>query len=135
MIFDEKKAVRQMAFQKILQIRDNLERTRLRTYKKADINFECTNYTNIIDLNDNNILFEPPYTKSIPYDHLIDYKDSDVILLQMRIPCHIQATERCIKEITRASKHVTEKHKAGFVAMSAESREKMPRFESKQDYK
>lgn len=135
MIFDERKPIREMAFEKIMFIRRNKDQTKLRAYEKPKINFACTDYINMIDLNNNNILFEPPFTKKMPFEHLNDYKDSDEVVLDINIPCHIQGTERNVKEVTRASKHVTEKHKAGFLATSTESREKMPKFESKQDFK
>lgn len=135
MICDERKQIRQMAFEKIMYIRKNLDRTKLREYVKPKINFDCTDYTNMIDLENNNILYEPPYTKYMPYDHLEDHKNSDEVLINVKIPCHIQGTERNVKDVTRASKHVTEKHKRGFLATSIESREKMPKFDSKKDFK
>ena len=87
----------------------------------------------MIDLNDDNILFEPPYTKNIAFDHLEEYAQSGMAIEKTGIPCHIQNTERCLQEVTRASKHVTEKFKAGFLAASAKSRELHPKSDSKQD--
>lgn len=72
MICDDRKPIRQMAFQKIMYIRQNLDRTTLREYKKPKINFDCTDYVNMIDLNNNNILYEPPYTINLPFEHLQD---------------------------------------------------------------
>lgn len=128
------KPIRQLAIDKIIHIRKNLDRTELRNYKKPKINFECTHFTNMIDLNDDNMLYEPPYTKDIPLEHLQDYYESDEVVINIEIPCHIQNTERAIQEMTRASKHVTEKHKLGFIAASVESREKREKSESKKDY-
>lgn len=136
MVCHNVKPIRQMAIDKIKHIRSDLDRTTLREYKKPKINFDCTHFSNMIDLNDDDILHEPPYTRDIPLQHLTeDYYDSDEVMINVEIPCHIQSTERNVQEMTRASKHVTEKHKSGFIATSMESREKRPKTESKRDFK
>ena len=48
MLYDERKSVRDQAIQTILYYRDNLhDETRLRPYKKIEINFYCFDYVNI----------------------------------------------------------------------------------------
>lgn len=108
MLFDDRKAIRDIAFNKILRIKIFEEQTELRAYTRPHINFDCTDYVNMIDLNDPNEVFEPPFTKKFTIQHLMDYKDSDeVMFVDPKIPCHIQNTERNVKEVTGAAKHVT----------------------------
>lgn len=136
MVCSNEKPIREIAFDKIRYIRNHLDRTTLRDYKKPKINFDSTHFSNIIDLNDDDILHEPPYTRDIPLQHLMeDYYDCDEVMINVEIPCHIQSTERNVQEVTRASKHVTEKHKSGFIASSMESREKRSKTDSKKDLK
>ncbi|XP_017467539.1 PREDICTED: uncharacterized protein LOC108359959 [Rhagoletis zephyria] len=63
MLFDDSKEKRDCAIKKILRYRTDVdEPMELRVYKKPDINFNCTSYTEMINLNDINIVFEPPFT-------------------------------------------------------------------------
>ena len=60
MLFDDRKAIRDRAVNKILHYRNVLyDPAELRVYKKAAINFNCTNYIDMINLNDDTILSEP----------------------------------------------------------------------------
>lgn len=108
MLFDDRKEIRKSAIKKILHYRNNLaDPMQLRVYRKPIINFNCTEYTNMIDLNNDNILFEPPLTQSIPYDHLEQYLEYDEPPLpDPKIPVHIQATERHIQLLASVSKRV-----------------------------
>lgn len=137
MLFDDRKEIRNCAIQKILHYRDKLEDPSvLRVYKKPIINFDCTDYTNMIDLNDDKNLFEPPFTRNIPYDHLEQYledDDDDIPLNDPEIPSHIQETERHVQLLANVSKRVLEESREGVMAATLESREKQPRLESKKD--
>lgn len=108
----------------------------LRDYKKPAINFACTDYTNMIDLNDDKNLFEPPFTRNIPYGDLELFLDEDDPPLDdPKIPSHIQNTERHVQLLADVSKRVLEGSREGVMAVTLESREKQPRLESKQDFK
>ena len=88
MLFDDKKESRNIAIKKML----------LTVYQIPLINFNCTDYTNMIDLNKDDVLFEPPFTHTIPYDHLEQYLQyDDPPLPDPRILVHKQATERHIQ--------------------------------------
>lgn len=143
MFFDKRKPIRQLACRKIMYIRNNLlEAGELRAYVKPKINFNCTDYTNMIDLTEDDNLFEPPFTMNIPYEHISQYAETDtntdnadqLIITDPGIPCHIQATERHVQLVTHASKHVIDKNKPGFIAATIESREKRPKFDTKKDW-
>lgn len=137
MLFDDRKAIRDRAIKKILYYREKiLDPTKLRVYKKYNINFNASDYTDMIDLNDNNLLSEPAFTRNIPYDHLVEFLDYDEPTLDdPNIPMHIQGTERYVQLLTSVSKRVIEKKREGVMAVTAESREKQPRMESKKDFK
>lgn len=137
MLFDDRKEIRDMAIKKILHYRKDLyDPTKLRKRPESTIiNFNCTDYTNMIDLNDDDILFEPPFTHSMPYEHLEHYLGSeDPPLPDPQIPLHIQGTERHVQLLASVSKRVLEKSREGVMATTLESREKYPRLESKKDF-
>lgn len=136
MLFDDKKETRNIAIKKILHYRRNLyDPAHLRVYQKPLINFNCTDYTNMIDLNKDDVLFEPPFTHTIPYDHLEQYLQyDDPPLPDPRIPVHIQATERHVQLLASVSKRVLEKSRHSVMAVTSESRAKYPRLESKKDF-
>lgn len=85
-------------------------------------------------MNDNSIIFEPPFTVSIPYEYLQQYlEDNDPPLPDPKIPLHIQGTERHVQLLASVSKRVVEQNREGVMAVTLESREKFPRLESKKD--
>lgn len=91
----------------------------------------------MIDLNDDNELSEPPFTRGIPYEHLKAYfedeDDEDPPLPDPNIPCHIQGTERYVQLVSNVSKRAIHKNREGIMATTVESRSKVSRMESKQD--
>lgn len=140
MLFDDRKEMRELSIQKILFIRDNLYTTdKLRKYEKPkNINFNCSNYIDMIDLNNTSILHEPPFTKNISYEELKEYlndSDHDPPYQDPKIPCHIQNTERHVQLCTAVSNRVTHSHREGVMEVTLESRFIMPNIESKQDLK
>lgn len=137
MLFDERKPVRERAINKILYCREQLyDSTKLRAYKKHSINFNCTDYMDLVDLDDDNILSEPPFTASIPHEHLLEYiKSDDVPLPDPGIPSHIQGTERCVQLLTHVSRRVIAKNRDDVMAVTLESRTQIPRMDCKKDLK
>lgn len=137
MLFDDRKPIRDRAIKKILHYREKLyDPSILRVYKKYILNFDATDYVNMVDMNNDDILFEPAFTRQIPYDHLVEYLDFDEPpLADPQIPMHIQGTERHVQLLTSVSKRVIEKNREGVMAVTLESRKKTPRMESKKDLK
>lgn len=137
MLFDETKEVRERALRKILYYREKIyDPTKLRAYKKPAINFSCTNYVDMIDLDDDSILSEPPFTASIPYDHLLEYIEfDDPPLTDPQIPMHIQGTERFVQLLTSISLRHVEKNRDGVMAVTVESRKALPKIDSKKHLK
>lgn len=138
MLFDDRKEIRKLALKKILYIRDNVcDLTELRQYVKPNINFDCTNYVHMIDLEDKALLFEPPFTRNIPYEHLQQYlecvDDEDPPFPDPLIPCHIQGTERHVQLLASVAKRSIDKNREGIMASVSEGRKKAPRMESRKD--
>lgn len=135
MLFDDRKEKRDSAIKKILRYRNDVEDPlELRVYKKPDINFHCTNYTDMIDLNDINNVFEPPFTRSIPYDTLKAYlNQDDSPFTDPKVPSHIQGTERHVQLLAAVSKRVLPENVEAVMATTLESRDKLPRLDSKKD--
>jgi hypothetical protein len=53
----------------------------------------------------------------------------------LELPCHTQAVERCIKLVTEASAAVCgTAARDGFIRVRNEARNKMPRFETKNNF-
>jgi len=137
MLFDERKEVRERALKQILYYREKLyDPTKLRAYVKPAINFDCTDYVDMINLDDDNILSEPPFTANIPHEHLLEYIEFDSPPFpDPRIPSHIQGTERFVQLLTSVSRRSIEKNRDGIMAVTVESRSTIPRLNSKQDLK
>lgn len=137
MLFDDRKEVRDNAIKKILRYRDNVEDpSELREYKKPDINFNCFNYTNLINLNDINNVFEPPFTRNIPYETLKEYlNEDDSPFTDPNIPLHIQGTEQHVQLLASVAKRVIPENVEGVMEATLESRAKLPRVETKKDFK
>lgn len=135
MLFDDRKSVRERCINKILHIRNNLsDPSSPRTYRKPCLNYDCSDYTDMIDLDDNSILYEPPFTLNIPYDHLLAYMDfEDPPLPDPEIPAHIQGTERFVQLLTSVSRRAVYSNRDDIMAVTIESRNRIPRMESKKD--
>lgn len=138
MLFDDRQHIRKYALEKILHFRNDLyEPSNIRTYLKPKINFDATDYVHMIDLDDDENLSEPPFTRSIPYEHLKTYFDDDENeappLDDPKIPCHIQGTERYVQLLTSVAKRAIHKNREGIMATTSASRSKMSRMESKQN--
>lgn len=139
MLFDDRKEIRRLALKKILYFRDNLcDSTMLRKYVKPKINFDCTDYVRMIDLENKTLLSEPPFTRKIPYEHLQQYledvDDEDPPLQDPLIPCHIQGTERHVQLLASVAKRSIDKNREGIMASVSEGRNKLPRMETRKDF-
>lgn len=84
----------------------------------------------MFDLNDDSILFEPPLTHKIPYEHLQEFLDfDDPPLPDPEIPSHIQGTERHVQMLTKVSRRAVTENREGILAATIAGRAKVPRLE------
>jgi hypothetical protein len=136
MMTDEQPSIRELALRRILKARDQPKRKGIRQFTVPPINFDCTDYTAMIDWSTVSVT-EPPITMSISNDDLRDFirEPTTPVVTFDRYPCHTQAVERCIKVVTEASQSVCgENRRDGFIRTRLESRAKMPIFETKRDF-
>ena len=136
MMTGERPSIRELAFRRILKARDQPKRKGVRQFRVPPLNFDCTDYTAMIDWSTVSVT-EPPITMSISDDDLREFirEPTTPVVTFNRYPCHTQAVERCIKVVTEASQSVCgENRRDGFIRTRLESRAKMPVFETKRDF-
>ena len=132
MMTDERPRIRELALRRILKARDQPKRKGVRQFTVQPINFDCKDYTAMIDWSMVSVT-EPPVTMSISDDDLREFirEPTTPVVTFDRYPCHTQAVERCIKVVTEASQSVCgENRRDGFIRTRLESRAKMPVFET-----
>ena len=77
-------------------------------------------------------LTEPPLIKEILTEELNKFARNP---LTIKIPCHFQGVERCIKMVTEASQQVYDKDsRDGYIRAKIKSRHLIPACRSKQDF-
>jgi len=109
MLTDDKPAIRELAFKKILAARaDDESRLRLRVFEVPRIVFTANEYYEMIDWSVCQ-RYEPPLTKHIDQQLLQNYAAKDTVVPTISFPsfpCHTQAVERCVRLVTEASASV-----------------------------
>lgn len=135
MLADERKDIRQLACSKILKSRSEI-RAGIRRFIIPELNFEAEDYIDLIKWDDVEVT-EPPLTKSWLQEKFKEVAEAGAGLEEtiLKLPCHTQAVERCIKLVTEASQSVYgEKARDGFIRARIQSRNIMPKFEKKSDF-
>ncbi len=135
MISDMRKHIRELGVRRILRARS--ESYGIRRFTTVPINFEADDYIDLIDWQAIQVT-EPPILADIASDELEMFVASgDVPCVDFaKFPSHTQSVERCVKIVTEASMAVCgAKARDGLIRNILESRENMPYFETKADYK
>lgn len=137
---DEQETVRELAWFRIKEARA-VYKDQQRVFTLPSINFEATNYVDIIQWNEKQIT-PPPLLDDVEVaEHTIRplllkrLKDHDFAEKIIGLPCHTQAVERCVKSVTRASLKVsgpTARH--GYIMNELKSRSTMPSFRTKKQF-
>lgn len=139
MIHDEKKEIRQLAYQRIVHARTNKNQDDIRRFKIPLINFKARTYCELIDW-DTTYITEPPLIKhftELELEVLVNGGDkSDLWNFNgFDIPNHTQAVERCIKLVTETAIKITgHERQNGLVKSTIKSRNIMPTFNTKKDF-
>jgi len=136
MMTDDRPHIRELALLRILKAREQPKRNGVRQFTMPPINFDCTDYTAMIDWTTVRMT-EPPITMSMSDDDLREFirEPTTPVVTFGRYPCHTQAVERCIKVVTEASQSVCGKNRRdGFMRTRLESSAKMRVFETKRDF-
>src|SRR6218665_272052 len=111
-----------LALCRILKARNSKATRTVRRFKVPQLNFEVSDYTELINRTDE--VTEPPVIMTISDAQLktsIAEKETPS-LFSPRFPCHSQAVERCIKFVTEASTTVSGKrNRNGFIRNKLQS--------------
>lgn len=142
MLNDESALVRQKGWQMILNSREKeTPDDEIRKFKVPPLNFNCNDYTDLIEMNDRSHT-NPPILRNVEFIHDdIDTFAAQPILSHnfgkflIDVPLHTQSVERAVKAMTEASKNVCgEEGRNGVVFNTLYVRNQNPVFNTKSDY-
>ena len=105
MLTDERPTIRELGLHRIMRARASKTSLRgVRCFKVPKLNFDATEYINMIDWH-NCVITEPPATKSLSDEELESLvRSQETPTVQFpRFPCHTQAAERCVNAVTETS--------------------------------
>lgn len=135
MITDERREIRELGIRRIIKARK--VQKGIRVFDVPPLNFSASDYIDMINWTDCEVT-EPPVTRGIS-DQDLEILLSDITTPKLefpRFPCHTQAVERCVKVVTEASTSVCgAKARDGFISVRLKSRNLMPSFHTKAEYK
>lgn len=127
---------RHFAVKKILNVirgKDGIGDTSVRTYRVPEIDWKATKIQELIDWK-TTPLFEPIVTATMSADQVRGYLDKPLVLPDW--PCHGQSVERTVKKTSEASLQVAGAEKRdGWIRGADDSRKRLPKMETKKDYK
>lgn len=131
--------IRQQAVNFIVAARKSSSEKYVRKFVVPVLNFEANNYVELIDWQKCDIT-EPPLTMHLTDETLQQFVLKDITHLLdndiFNLPCHTQAVERCVKDVTAASSNVCgSENRDGFIRTRKLAREKMPIFTNKAQYR
>lgn len=139
---DNNEEVRHKSWNIILKTRNarrNADSQTLRIFVVPKLNFDCTDYKDLVVIRE----ADPPLLQNITVTEdnigflaskrLLDHNFGTYLA---KIPVHTQAVERCVKLVSEASKVVCgEVRRDGWIANTIASRNIMPQFNTKTDFK
>lgn len=147
MIADDRNHVKELALRRILKARkakrSALNQTNtmhnVRTFNLPAFDLSATDYVDLIKWEN---VTEPPLTERFSDDMISEaivntsIISSSILPTFKGFPCHSQATERIVKTVTEASAAVCGSYRRdGFIRNRLESRNLMPAFNTKCDYR
>lgn len=136
MISDEREYVRELAIRKIILFSDN-KTQEIREFKVPELILDATDYFSMIDWTKSD-RFPPPLLRDVSIQDLkkcVDLKSLPNLSF-LNFPCHNQGVERCVKLVTESANLVVgHNNRDGFIRARMKSRELMPTFSTKKDYK
>ena len=138
MVTDERRHIRELGYRRVLKSKNQKMTTEsVRTFKVPILNFNATDYVELIDWN-TCILTPPPLMEKMTTEIISSLiRDENIPDFEfLKYPCHTQAVERCVKLVTEAAGKVCGHHnRDGYIRATLKSRAMMPIFETKQNFK
>ncbi|GBN83259.1 hypothetical protein AVEN_15576-1 [Araneus ventricosus] len=139
MLKDERTHIRELAAQRIIKSRESSSSGKsVHVFLPPKLNFEATNYTEMIDWSSITITSQPilrdistDVFKPIVRDKKIPEWNF------VHFPCHTQVVERCVKLVTEATAEVYgfQNRETGFIRSTFFSQSIIPEFDHKADFK
>ncbi|GBM41224.1 hypothetical protein AVEN_180526-1 [Araneus ventricosus] len=137
MLVDEREHIRELGYGRILKARQIVPKKNVRNFVPPKINFQASDYFEIINWN-SCVVYPPPILQDLSEDDIKSLINSDTTPIREieKFPCHTQVMERCIKLVTEASNKVCG-HEArdGYIRATLKSRSVMPNFSKKSVFK
>lgn len=139
MLADNRNHIKELALRRIVKIREQTSGLApIRVFKLPSFNFSATEYTDLIDWS---YVSEPPLIKQIQTDVIyrairnIEIVETEILPVFRKMPCHSQATERCIKLVTESCVAVCGPDKReGWIRNKLKSCNIMPVFNTKKEF-
>jgi hypothetical protein len=135
MITDDRQYIRELGMRRILRARS--EQYGIRQFKIPQLNFSAADYIDIIDWQSITVTEPPLLAIASEQDIEMFVASGNVPVIDFpKYPCHTQAVERCVKLVTEASAAVCGVNaRDGFIRVRLESRQIMPYFNTKSQYR
>ena len=135
MVSNDRPHIRELTWRRIKKCRSAIRSSEsVRVFKLPKVNFECKDYIDLIDLKTD--VTEPPLTMNFTDEEIENHIANKELYQTPKYPLHTQAVERTIKLVSEVSLQVcSQESRDGLVRNKLASRQRISRFESKQDYK
>ena len=138
LVFDNLEETRKFGFEQIKKARFTPHQQRdIRLFQIPEINFDANQLEHLIDWEQ--IVYEPPLLAHLSFEVLNAHaqfgRELDMPWVKY-IPSHTQSVERGVQLVTQVAAKVTgEEDREGMIHNTIASRNKMPEYESKKDFR
>ena len=125
-----------MAIRRVLAIKETSSQN-VRLFKVPELRLDAEDYTEMIDWKTTE-RFVPPLLKDVDKEDLKKCIEMQNIpnLNFLNLPCHNQGVERMVKLVTEASGKVAgQTSRDGMIRSKIKSRDMIPKYNSKKDFK
>jgi hypothetical protein len=135
MLCDDSPDIRAMAISKIKDLREQEQHNpseEIRVFVKPTLQWSASKFYDLIDWKETDF-YEPPLTMDLSLDALESISHTPLVLPQF--PCHNQAVERHVKDMTETSQRVAGKERRdAMMRNKIESRSMSKSHERKEDF-
>ncbi len=137
MLVDERTYVRELGLRRILKAKKQEVKSSIRRFKIPSLNFNSTDYFDLVHWQNCEVTV-PPILTSMSEEQIMSLiaGHAPPLMEFESFPCHTQSVERCVKLVTQSAAAVCgAKSRDGFIRNRIQSRELMPQFETKLQYR
>ncbi|KAK3926428.1 Inner tegument protein [Frankliniella fusca] len=133
MVTDARKDVRELAVERIVEARQRSPGRRIRSFVVPRINFDAQEYSQLVFWD--RVTVTPPPLLSAHSDDDLRAAAAAGPLEVPPLPCHTQAVERYVREVTLAAEKVVgEERRDGLIRTKILVRKAMPKFKTKASF-